>query len=97
MAEALPGDLPEPAAHGQHDHTEVTTTRLALRKAPNELPPRQRAVVVLRFFEDRTEAQAAETLGVTVGTVKSQTGPARSARRSAERERSRSGNRAPQP
>lgn len=32
----------------------------------------QRAVVVLRYFEDLTEAQAAETLGISVGTVKSQ-------------------------
>jgi RNA polymerase sigma-70 factor (sigma-E family) len=37
------------------------------------LPRGQRAVVVLRFFDDLTEAQAAEALGVTVGTVKSQT------------------------
>ncbi|WP_323792981.1 sigma factor-like helix-turn-helix DNA-binding protein, partial [Nocardioides sp.] len=33
---------------------------------------RQRAVVVLRYFEDLTEAQTAEVLGCTVGTVKSQ-------------------------
>jgi RNA polymerase sigma-70 factor (sigma-E family) len=37
------------------------------------LPRRQRAVVVLRYFEDLTEAQAAEALGCSVGTVKSQT------------------------
>jgi DNA-directed RNA polymerase specialized sigma24 family protein len=30
-------------------------------------------VVVLRFFDDLTEAQAAEVLGVTIGTIKSQT------------------------
>ena len=33
----------------------------------------QRAVIVLRYFDDLTEAQAAEALGCTVGTVKSQT------------------------
>jgi len=38
-----------------------------------KLPLRQRAVLVLRFFEDHTEADAAELLDVTVGTVKSQT------------------------
>lgn len=36
------------------------------------LPPRQRAVVVLRYYADRTEAQTAEALGCSVGTVKSQ-------------------------
>lgn len=36
------------------------------------LPTRQRAVVVLRYYEDLSEAQIAEALGVSVGTVKSQ-------------------------
>jgi RNA polymerase sigma-70 factor (sigma-E family) len=35
------------------------------------LPPRQRAVMVLRYYEDLTESQIAETLGVSPGTVKS--------------------------
>jgi len=37
------------------------------------LPPRQRAVVVLRFFHDYTEAATAQAMGISVGTVKSQT------------------------
>ena len=37
-----------------------------------QLPPRQRAVIVLRYYEDLTEAQTAAMLGCAVGTVKSQ-------------------------
>ena len=40
------------------------------------LPARQRAVIVLRFYEDLTEAQTAEVLGCAVGTIKSQTAKA---------------------
>ena len=36
------------------------------------LAPKQRAAIVLRYYEDLTEAQTAEALGVSVGTVKSQ-------------------------
>lgn len=40
--------------------------------AVQALPPRQRAVVVLRYYEDLSEAEIAETLGCSRGTVKSQ-------------------------
>jgi RNA polymerase sigma-70 factor (sigma-E family) len=44
-----------------------------LVRALRDLPPRMRAVVVLRFYEDLSEAQTAEVLGCSVGTVKTQT------------------------
>jgi RNA polymerase sigma-70 factor (sigma-E family) len=43
----------------------------ALRRAIERLPQRMRAAVVLRFFEDMTEAEVADILGVSQGTVKS--------------------------
>jgi RNA polymerase sigma-70 factor (sigma-E family) len=47
--------------------------RVVLARALSRLTPKQRAVLVLRFFEDHTEARTAQVLGVSVGTVKSQT------------------------
>lgn len=72
VAEVLPGDLSDLARTGV-DHAATTVLRLTLRAALLRLTPKQRAVLVLRFFEDRTEAEVAGLLGVTVGTVKSQT------------------------
>lgn len=46
--------------------------RELLRAALTALAPRQRAVVVLRYVEDLSEAETAAALGVSVGTVKSQ-------------------------
>jgi RNA polymerase sigma-70 factor (sigma-E family) len=47
--------------------------RLSLEAALGQLTAKQRAVVVLRYYEDLTEAQAAEVLGIGLGTVKSST------------------------
>ncbi|MGY1804403.1 SigE family RNA polymerase sigma factor [Blastococcus sp. SYSU D00922] len=44
----------------------------AVIDALRALPPRMRAVVVLRYYEDQTEVQTAELLGCSVGTVKTQ-------------------------
>ena len=45
--------------------------RDAVWRALQQLPPRTRAVLVLRYWEDRSEAESAELLGCSVGTVKS--------------------------
>jgi RNA polymerase sigma-70 factor (sigma-E family) len=47
--------------------------REALRRALATLSPRQRAVVVLRYYDDLTEKEIASVLGISVGTVRSQT------------------------
>lgn len=65
------GELPE---SGHHDDRAGESGDLW--DALGRLPKRQRTVIVLRFFEDRTEAQTADLLGISVGTVKSQTSKA---------------------
>jgi RNA polymerase sigma-70 factor (sigma-E family) len=62
------GEVPEgEAVQGGSDD------RLVLQSALLALPPRQRAVIVLRYYDDLTERQTAQQLGIAVGTVKSQT------------------------
>lgn len=61
-------DVPEPVTPADD-----AALRLAVRSALDTLPPRARAVVVLRFWEDLTVDQTADALGVSPGTVKSQT------------------------
>ncbi len=58
-------DLPVPG-----DESESVTLRVSMATALRQLAPRQRAVIVLRYFEDLTETQAAAVLGCAVGTVK---------------------------
>ena len=60
-------DLPE------RIHAPDPSTRPAVIDALGQLPPRQRAVVVLRFYEDLSVAETADALGCSPGTVKSQT------------------------
>ena len=63
------GDPPETAVEGPAD---LVGERVALLAALRQLPPRQRAVVVLRYWEDLTDAQIAAALGCSPGTVRSQ-------------------------
>ncbi|MGI8994863.1 MAG: SigE family RNA polymerase sigma factor [Nocardioidaceae bacterium] len=76
----LPSDvLPERAATADADLVELRQDVLA---ALATLTRGQRAVVVLRYFDDLTEVQTADALGVSVGTVKSQTARALNSLRS---------------
>ncbi len=68
-ASELP-DVPLPDPYGEADLAD------ALRRLLPTLTPRQKAVVVLRFYDDLSEAATAEALGCSVGTVKSQTSKA---------------------
>jgi RNA polymerase sigma-70 factor (sigma-E family) len=54
------------------DSSEAVDERVALWEALTQLTVKQRAMLVLRFYEDLPERQVAELLGVTVGTVKRQ-------------------------
>ncbi|MBZ9645705.1 MULTISPECIES: SigE family RNA polymerase sigma factor [unclassified Streptomyces] len=65
-------ELPEPEpVPGGDDPAEQQALHDAMWRAIMRLPARQRAMVVLRYYEDLSEAQTAEVLGVSVGTVKS--------------------------
>jgi RNA polymerase sigma-70 factor (sigma-E family) len=67
-AESL-GGLPARAASLEPE----MELRVVLERALRRLTPRQRAVLVLRYYEDRSEVDTADILGCAVGTVKSQT------------------------
>ena len=64
-------ELPEPGSG--RDVTADLDLHDALWSALARLPRRQRAMVVLRYYEDLSEAETAQVMGVSVGTVKSTT------------------------
>jgi RNA polymerase sigma factor (sigma-70 family) len=68
--EVAMADVPERPAR---DEIVMVEARLALRGALLALPPGKRVVLVLRYLEDLPEAQVADILGCSVGTVRSQT------------------------
>ncbi|MER6188180.1 SigE family RNA polymerase sigma factor [Streptomyces sp. NPDC001652] len=71
--ETVTDTLPDrPSAQGV-DWADTVVQRQDIMAALRRLPKRQRAVVVLRYFEDRPDTEIAATLGVTQGTVRSQT------------------------
>ena len=68
--EIATAEIPEPGSDtGGFRRVDM---RDSLRRALGELTARQRAVVMLRYFEDRSEAETAAIMGCSVGTVKSQ-------------------------
>ena len=70
--ERATGELPEPASGGRPTAQDSSDTTHDLWTALGRLPRRQRAVVVLRYVEDLSEAETARVLGCSVGNVKSQ-------------------------
>ncbi len=79
----------DPTVGSGEDVAAAVTDRAALLSALADLPERQRACVVLRYFEDLDVRATAAALGCTEGTVKSQTSRALSSLRSTlETERS---------
>ncbi len=70
--ETLIADLPETAGEDDPGYGSIDT-RLAMKAALASLGPRQRTVLMLRFWEDLSVKQAAAALDVSPGTVTSQT------------------------
>jgi RNA polymerase sigma-70 factor (sigma-E family) len=64
-------DVPLPERADLASVSSDPETALVVQRSLVRLTPRQRAVLVLRHFDDLTERETAEILGVTVGTVKS--------------------------
>jgi RNA polymerase sigma-70 factor (sigma-E family) len=67
----LPLLEPDAAVATAHDATTSVDERDQLVRSLLTLPPRQRAVLVLRYFDDLSELDTAAALGCSVGTVKS--------------------------
>ncbi|WP_068928272.1 SigE family RNA polymerase sigma factor [Planobispora rosea] len=71
--EATFAEPPDRAGAGGDDGTSGVELRIVMRRALARLTPRQRAVLVLRYYEDLPETEVADILGCSVGTVRSTT------------------------
>ncbi|RBQ16803.1 SigE family RNA polymerase sigma factor [Spongiactinospora rosea] len=69
VAEVSTGRPPDQTGDG---HADAADLRLVMRAALARLTPRQRTMLVLRYFEDLSETEIARLLGVRVGSVRSQ-------------------------
>src|SRR5688500_20234483 len=69
----LTDEVPDP---GHDGGLTGLADKAALWRAVSDLPPRMRATLVLRYYEDLSEAETAAALDCSVGSVKSQTPPA---------------------
>jgi RNA polymerase sigma-70 factor (sigma-E family) len=76
-AEHLWADIEAPGPDGP----DALSDQLVLRAALAQMPPRRRAVLVLRYFEELTVEETAAVMGCSTGTVKSQTARALAAMR----------------
>jgi RNA polymerase sigma-70 factor (sigma-E family) len=65
-------DVPTPTLDDLAEVSSDPDVALVVQRALDRLTPKQRAVLVLRHFDDLSEAETAAALGVSVGTVKSQ-------------------------
>jgi RNA polymerase sigma-70 factor (sigma-E family) len=77
------GEVPTAAVPDQAEHGDDLDLRATLRQALASVPAPQRAVLVLRFYEDLSEVDTAALLGTSVGTVKSRTSRALASLRAA--------------
>jgi RNA polymerase sigma-70 factor (sigma-E family) len=76
VPESVTEDTVEPRPDGGPGEATGVANRMTIHGALQKLSPKQRQVLIYRYFEDRTEVETAELLGISVGTVKSQTAKA---------------------
>ncbi|MFG2782936.1 SigE family RNA polymerase sigma factor [Streptomyces prunicolor] len=87
--ETVTDKLPDSSAQAA-DWADTVVQRQDIMAALRRLPKRQRAVIVLRYFEDRPDQEIAAILGIAQGTVRSQTHKALATLRAAFAEAERS-------